>query len=102
MNPGESIEENLVREIHEEVGADIMILGEIGITIEYRNSTNLMQISYCYLAKVFGELHESNLDEQEKNRGFEVLWVSLDEAIETLEKETSREAHQHFMHARDL
>jgi len=53
MNPGETIEENLVREIREEVGADIMILDEIGITIEYRNSANLLQISYCYLAKVF-------------------------------------------------
>ncbi len=98
----ENIQEWLVREIREEVGADIIILDEIGVTIEYRNSTELMQISYCYMTKVFWELHATNLDEFEKEGWFSLLWVNLDEAIDYLKKDNNKNLFAKFIQKRDL
>jgi len=98
----ENIQEWLVREIREEVGADIIILEEIGITIEYRNFSKLMQISYCYMTKVFWELYATNLDEFEKEGWFTLLLVSLDEAIEYLKKDNNKNLFTKFIQKRDL
>lgn len=98
----ESVHEALVREILEEVWADIIILDEIGMTIEYRNSAEQIQISYCYLTKVFWELHDTHMDEDEKNHWFKLLWTTIEEAIELLEKDNNNHIFAKFIKERDL
>lgn len=65
VNTGESVEEALKCEVQEEVGCDCEIIRLIGVTIEYRNKYKLLHVSYCYEAKVVGEIGESELEEGE-------------------------------------
>lgn len=64
---GEDIESALRREVKEEVGADIDIVKEVGIIVEYRIKDKRLQISYCYLSYLSGEIGETSYDTKEKN-----------------------------------
>ena len=61
VNVGETTEEAAKREVKEEVGCDCEISSPVGTTLEYRNKYNLLHISYCYVAKVVGEVGEASL-----------------------------------------
>ena len=97
--PGGGIEGNedkniaLKREIKEEVGAEVNILDNIGIVIEYKEGSKQfkygqIQISYCYFSEVVGELEEKSLTDKEKSHGFKLEWLSYDEAIEKLKNDS--------------
>lgn len=85
--PGGGIEKDedhvsaLKRESLEEIGCDVEVIGEIGKIIEYRKFCSLTQISYCYLAKVKGAKGTPNLMPDEIEDGFQLAWVSLEEAL---------------------
>jgi len=59
---GETEKDALKREIVEEVGCDIIIEKELGITIEYRNAHGLLHLSYGYIARVNGEVGKPNYE----------------------------------------
>jgi ADP-ribose pyrophosphatase YjhB (NUDIX family) len=99
---GESVIEALHREINEEVGCRAEVLNEIGTVIEYRNQFDILQISYCYLGRVIGDINEPNFDEGEVSDGMSSLWVSIDEALSLLEKVKAEEYEVYFMVKRDL
>ena len=88
--PGGGIEEGedkiiaLYRECQEEIGCDVEIIKEIGYIIEYRKIFTLKQTSYCYLAKVKGEKGIPDFTDSEKEKGFEIVWLSYDQAIRVL------------------
>ena len=98
----ENIETALRREVLEEVGAEIEILGKLGITIEWKNAYETQQISYCYVSKVKGELKEPQFTESEKADGFVLEWHTLDKAIEIASKDTPTDYHAKYMSERDL
>lgn len=106
--PGGGIEENedieaaLKREMLEEVGANIEILKEIGVIIEYKNSSETLQISYCYYSKIVGELCNTDFTEKEKNDGFVLKWVTIDEAIELITNDKPLDYMGGFIRKRDL
>ncbi len=102
VEEGENLTKALEREAMEEIGCKISVYGEVGKIIEYRDEFNLKQESYCYLAKVVGEKGQPDFTEKEINDGFSVLWVSLDEAIEILEKDTPDNYEGKFIKVRDL
>lgn len=85
VEKGETLEESLKREIIEEVGCNISQKEDIGIVIEYRNQFEQLQVSYCYLADVKGEIGTPSFTEKELSNGFNLKWVSLDNAIELLQ-----------------
>lgn len=82
---GENIEEALRREVKEEVGCDCLIEKPLGITIEYRNTHKLIQISYCFIAKVAGEIGKPKLEEGEVEEGQETLWLKPAEVLKRMQ-----------------
>lgn len=106
--PGGGIERDediitaLRRELIEEVGAEVDVLNELGMIIEYRDNFKQLQISYCYLCKVVGEYQETSFTEEEKDNGFILEWVSLNEAISILEKDNPEKYMGKFIRKRDL
>lgn len=102
LEKGETIEEALEREVLEESGCEINILEEVGVIIEYRNQFDLLQISYCFIAKVVGEIGNSKYEEMEISEGLTSIWVPIEKAIKLL-KETKTENYQgKFIEERDL
>ena len=108
VEKNETIEDALFREMLEETGCKIKIIGEIGKIIEHRprselvNNTNadLVQTSYCYLAEVVEE-GEPNFDEGEKKVGYKLEWFSLENAIKLIEKENPTANDCKFIITRD-
>lgn len=79
----------LQRECREEIGCDVVIVGELGCIVEYRKECKLKQISYCYVARVTGVKGQSNLTDEEKENGFEQVWLRYDEALKLLSESKS-------------
>jgi len=104
VDEGEDLEQALVREIKEETGCEMEIGKEIGRVIEYKNyfdGTNLKQESICFFGKLKGEKGAPEFTEKEMNNGFEIIWVSLDEAISLLDNDNPSDYHGKFIKQRD-
>ena len=107
IDEGENKKEALVRECLEEVGSTIEIKGKVGIIIEYRpaekfdSKWDLKQTSYCYYGKVLSK-GKPNFTESELENGFEIIWLSLKDAIKTLEEDTPKNFEGFFILKRDL
>lgn len=99
---GETLMEALKREILEEVGCEIEISKPVGMIIEYRNKRNLLQISYCYLATSIGKLGKPKLEKAEIREGLQPIWISLEEAIDFMQKMKSKDYSGKFIKKRDL
>ncbi|MFA5954756.1 MAG: NUDIX domain-containing protein [Patescibacteria group bacterium] len=103
IEQGEDIEMALRREVLEEIGCAIENIRDLGIIEEYRNREALYQASYCFVADLVHEKGIPQLEDGEKADGFEPEWMSLEEAIETLQNELSVEDYEgKFIVLRDL
>jgi len=102
VEDGENIEEAARRECREEIGCEIKITGEIGMTVEYRAKWGKRQESFCYLAEVVGNKNEPAFMDDEIEEGFSVRWVKFDEAIKILEADKSSDYQGKFIKIRDL
>ena len=96
----ESIEQALFREVLEETGCKIRIIGIIGKIIEYRTQENTIQTSFCYLAEVVEE-GKPKFDRGEMEDGFKLEWVSANNAIKLLEKDRPQTYDGKFIVRRD-
>lgn len=103
IEEGEPIKQALAREIMEEVGCEAEILDEIGEIIEHRNEQQLVQTSYCYLARQTGPLQPIALEEGEIEEGLELVQAAtIDDAIALLRADKPDNIHREFMRTRDL
>lgn len=102
LEGSETLYDALNREVLEEIGAKIKIINDIGLIIEYRNQFNQLQFSYCYLAKVVGEIKQPSFTSHEQKHGFVRKWVTLDEAIKTLSNDQPADYMGGFIQKRDL
>ena len=103
VEAGESIEEALKRELAEEIGCMAKNIRELGIVEEFRNKFSLHQLSYCFIADISGEKGIPHLEPDEIADGFETVWLSLEDAINTIEGEALVEDYEgKFIQKRDL
>ena len=98
----ENIKEALEREVLEEVGVNVLIGDDIGAIIEYRDEFKQLQISYCFFSKVVGEINAPSFTESELLNGFQLKWVTLDEAISLLSSDAPDDYMGKFIKRRDL
>lgn len=98
----ETIQEALKREVLEEVGADIEITHDIGMILEYRDLFEQLQISYSFLGKTNGELKGPNYTVNELAHGFQLVWLPMSEAIQTIQSYEGDKYVARFICYRDL
>ena len=102
VDTGETLEEAVMREVREEVGCACEVSEMIGVVIEYRNNYNLLQISYCFLAKIIGEKGIPTLEEGEVEEGQITLWMSPEEALQKMREDNPRKYEGHFILQREI
>lgn len=102
IDQGENHRQGLERELLEETGCKAEILKEIGEVVEYRDKDRRHQISYCWIAKVIGEKGEVSFVHDEIDDGFELIWVTMDEAMNMLKNDKPKDYQGHFIIVRDL
>lgn len=112
--PGEGIDEGegkleaLNREMLEETGCSIVVSGEVGKIIEYRDGkqfgfeSSLKQISYCYYENITNKSENFALTESEIAEGYQLQWHTLSDAISLLENDLPKNLEGKFIQERDL
>ena len=73
----------------------------MGVTIEYKDTVELLQISYIYSAEVINESSDFNFTEKEKSQGFVLEWYSLDELQSIFSKDDPKDYDGKFISVRD-
>ncbi|MCF0117384.1 MAG: NUDIX hydrolase [Bacilli bacterium] len=86
IDEGETPEEAVVREVHEEIGCICEVISKLGVVDDFYNLINRENISHYYLCQFVKEAHTHRLD-YEKAWFEDVVWVPLKEAIRLYEKE---------------
>jgi 8-oxo-dGTP diphosphatase len=102
VETGETVEQALKREVVEEVGCECDIVRDVGMTIEYRNKYNLLYISYCFVARVVGEIGEPQLEDGEVEEGQTTLWLAPHDVLEKMSKDTPKKSEGHFILKREM
>jgi 8-oxo-dGTP pyrophosphatase MutT (NUDIX family) len=88
VKEGETHEQALKREVEEESGAMLEVIGEsIGVVIEYNIATEaeydvFKMASHYYLCRVRDGLGTQNLDGYEKDLGFKPIWIDIEKVIQ--------------------
>lgn len=102
IDPGESIETAMKREVKEEVGCACETVSMVGMTIEYRNKYNLLHISYCFVAKLVGDVGEPELEDGEVEEGQRTLWLPPAEVLEKMRSDEPQKYEGHFILKREM
>jgi 8-oxo-dGTP diphosphatase len=97
----ESVEEALMREVKEEVGCACEIVRPVGMTIEYRNKYQLLHISYCFVAKVAGDILTPTLEAGEIEEGQETHWLPPKVVLEKMKHDAPQKYEGYFILVRE-
>jgi len=95
VEEGETFEEAVWREAKEEMGCDVKIEREIGVTEEYRAKIGRHQETHFFLATVLGDKGVPTTT-QEDEQGIQIDWVTLDRAIVLLEEQVKNISTQSY------
>lgn len=80
----ETIAQACLRELQEETGYKSIIIKELGLVVDYYNLIHRKNRNYYFLCKT-GEFVGKHLDDYEKSMINNLVWVSIDKAIELYE-----------------
>ena len=72
------------REVLEEAGCEVSIDYSLGAIREEKSQDNFIQNSYLFVAHVTKDTGELHLTQKEIDEGSRLLWMPLDEAIQTI------------------
>jgi hypothetical protein len=73
----------------------------LGMTIEYDDHSNLLHISYAFVAKVVGETGQPTLEESEIKEGQKTLWIEPSELLAKMQNDTPQQHRGFFISARE-
>lgn len=93
---GESLEQAAIREVREEAGAGINIIGEIGVTAEVFDERSILNLTTAFSAHV-EDVHEMTPDTESTEDGQELIWTPLNEAVELIEKINQDRQHSSML-----
>ncbi len=97
----ENIEAAFQREMLEETGCEVKKIRELGVVIEKRDEWKLVQVSYCYVAKVV-KIGDLQLTTEEIAEDFSLHWVSdIGEAVKLVESSGSKRYDDKYIKIRD-
>jgi 8-oxo-dGTP pyrophosphatase MutT (NUDIX family) len=103
IDEGEDIPTALERELLEEIGCKAEVTGEVGEIIEYRNKIELVQTSYCFVARQIGEKGAPDFTEKELQEQFSIVWAdNIDHAIKLIDNDKPANYEGKFIQKRDL
>ena len=95
VEEGESAEQSVVRECKEEVGCNVEIIKDLGVTLEVNGVNKITNTSYGYLVKVLGEKQNTEHMEEEIEEDFDIMWVPIDQAIELIKSDVLKDNIYH-------
>jgi len=101
IESGEDQIQALKREAMEEVGCEIEVKDEIGKIIEYRTEWNIKSTNYCYWGRIISK-GTTSFTEREIEQGFEVVWMTLPDAIKKIETDEPECYEGIFIQKREL
>jgi ribosomal-protein-alanine N-acetyltransferase len=102
VEPGESPEDTVRREVREEAGCTCGKLTPLGIVFENRGSQNFVQQSWYYAVEALEDDLPLMLTEKEKGNGTCIRWVPLEEAVRLINTQDVSMDSRKFVRARDL
>ncbi len=102
LEGNENKETALRRECLEEAGVEVDNLIELGFVKEIKGDDKMVQNSYCYITKVVGDKKTPTFTESEIAQGFEVIWVSLDEAYNLVKNDGYKNGLGRYIREREL
>ena len=102
VDPSETIEGALLREVREEVGCDCEITRPVGMVIEYRAKYKLLQINYCYVARVTSVIAAPAFEAAEIKAGQKNIWVTPELALNLVESGERTKYESHFNIPREI
>jgi 8-oxo-dGTP diphosphatase len=84
VDEGETVEAGMIRECLEETGCNVEIIKPLGFVQGLKSYNNSYQLNetYGYFVKKVGDIQKNNFDEDEVAENFDLVWVSIDKAIE--------------------
>jgi 8-oxo-dGTP diphosphatase len=98
----ETPEQALRRECEEEAGVAIDAIIELGVIKETKRESKMIQNSYCYIAQVIGEKGLPRFTESEIVKGFEILWINIDDALELVKRDTYEKIAGKYIAEREI
>lgn len=103
VEEGEDLEMAAKREVLEEAGCDCEIITGLGRTENNLPGWDLHDISDGFLARVVGGKGETNFDDYEAERGFNLEWCeNIDAAIAKIENTVATDSDAAVLQARDF
>ncbi len=82
VEPGEQLEDAIRRELREELGAEVDILGKLGVVSDYYNLIHRHNINNYYLCKIKAFGHTSMTPEEINDFHLSTLKLTFAEALE--------------------
>lgn len=101
LETNENPEQALRREALEEIGCQINLQKPLGQIIEYRGLWDMKQISEAYLGTITAK-GSPQLTPKENDEGFVTVWLTLEQALETLSNDQPQNYEGLFIQQRDL
>lgn len=99
----DEIETGLKREIREEVGCEIEVIGEVGKTQLYFDRWKTVQTDYCFTARRLSGIPTTSITDFEQSEGHQIVWAKdIEEAIKLVGQAEPQEDDGKIVKARDL